>query len=262
MNESPGTSPSNEPKVVELSAQTFFIPISIIIAGIIIAGAIFISGGKSTAPVEISPVAEGDLIGEALGEAQNVTVSVDDDAVLGTKEVGKIAIVEFSDYECPFCKSFKDQTLSQIKTDLIDSGEAFLVFRDLPLPFHEPVATEEAIAAECVRDQLDDKAYFAFHDALFDNTGTNGIGVGDGNLVKLAKEVGANESAFNTCMKEEKFADEVAKDAQDAQAAGINGTPGFVVGKYTEDGMVDGVVISGAQPFAVFKSAVEEVKNR
>lgn len=258
-------SESKEPKVYEVNAQNFFIPMSIVIAGIIIAGAIFVTNGSKNDDLQgnaVDSLAGNELLEQALEEPQEAKVSVDDDAVLGKKEPGKIAIVEFSDYECPFCKSFRDTSYEQIKKEYIDSGEAFLVFRDLPLPIHDPVATEAAVAAECVREQAGDDAYYSFHDGFFDNTATNGRGVSDEKLTELAVQAGADAAIFSTCVDEQRFADEVQKDLEDANAAGITGTPGFVIGKYAEDGSVDGVIISGAQPFAVFQKAIEEAKNK
>ena len=98
-----------------------------------------------------------------------VKVSVDDDPILGDKNA-PVTIIEFSDYECPFCKRHFDETLPQLVKEYISTGKVKLVFRDLPLPFHNPMATTEAITANCARAQGDDNTYYKFHDEIFKRT--------------------------------------------------------------------------------------------
>lgn len=103
--------------------------------------------------------------------------SIDDDPVLGNKNA-EIAIIEFSDYECPFCQRHFNQTYSNIKSNFIDNGKVKLVYRDfIAVPSHDPVATIEALAANCAKEQGGDEAYFKFHDEIFTKTKSNGGGV-------------------------------------------------------------------------------------
>jgi len=106
----------------------------------------------------------------------NIAVSFDDDAVLGNKDA-KIAIVEFSDYECPVCQDYFKGTYRVIKQKYIDNGSVKLVFRDFPLSFHEPKATEAARAVNCAKEQKGDEGYYSYHDAYFTNTKSNGQGL-------------------------------------------------------------------------------------
>lgn len=175
----------------------------------------------------------------------------DDDAVLGDKNA-PVTIVEFSDYECPFCKRHFTQTLPMIKEKYIDTGKVKLVFRDYPLPFHNPLATQQAIAAECVKDQAGDAKYYEYHDLIFETTRSNN-GMEKSQLYDLAEKVGVNGDEFKTCLDTEKFKDEVAKDMKDGQAAGVTGTPAFII---------NGKLISGAQPFSTFEKIIEEELNK
>lgn len=103
--------------------------------------------------------------------------SIDDDPVLGNKNA-EVTIIEFSDYECPFCQRHFQQTYPSIKKDYIDSRKAKLVYRDfIAVPSHDPVATTESIAANCVKEQKGDEAYFKFHDEIFSKTAANGGGI-------------------------------------------------------------------------------------
>ena len=87
--------------------------------------------------------------------------TIDDDPILGDKNA-PITIIEFSDYECPFCKRHFTDTYPKLIKEYIDTGKAKLVFRDFPLSFHDPMATKEAVAANCAKEQGGDKKYFDY----------------------------------------------------------------------------------------------------
>lgn len=220
----------------------YFIPGAIIIAGALIAGAVFYSNwnpGLGTA----NPGAGGQ--GDTKTEA-----SADDDPFLGPKNA-KVTIIEFSDYQCPFCRSFWRNTLEQIKTEYINSGKSVkFVYRDFPLSQIHPLAQKYAEAAECAGDQ---GKYWEMHDKIFqeqDKLGQGTIGtytVDD--IKKWARELGLNGSEFNQCLDSGKHAEEVKKDFDDGVAAGVNGTPTF---------FINGQVLVGAQPFESFKTIIDQ----
>jgi len=193
--------------------------------------------------------------------AANVDVSVDDDAVLGDANA-PVTIIEFSDYQCPFCRKFWTETYSQIKSEYIDTGKVKLVFRDFPLASLHPVAQASAEAAECVREKGGDSAYFKYHDKVFseqnilDSGNKNGpvtktVTYTENDLKKWAKDIGYD---IASCLDSGKYADEVQQDLADGQIAGFNGTPGFVVMK-TDSGQ--GTPLSGAYPFDAFEQIIE-----
>jgi len=199
-----------------------------------------------------------------------VEVSVDDDPVLGDPNA-PITMIEFSDFECPFCKSFFEETLPQIKSAYIDTGKVRFVLRDLPLPFHEPAASKEALAANCARDQGGDEKYFLYHDEIFARTASNAEGMKTADYAAAATKIGLNVAAFNSCLSTDKFKDEVAKDLADVTALsqklaekypqtfqGI-GTPTFIIGKTDSSGTFTGQVVSGAQPFASFQQVIDDL---
>jgi len=174
-------------------------------------------------------------------------VSVDDDPVLGDPNA-PVTIIEFSDYECPFCKRHFEQVWPKLKENYVDTGKVKIVFRDYPLPFHDPVATMEAVAANCVREQTNDAGYFAFHDLLFTNTAANGKGVGD-KLNDYAKEAGVTDiTAFEACV-EKNDTNEIKKDMADGQKYGISGTPAF---------LINGWALKGAYPYEAFQQLIEQ----
>ncbi|MBD3329129.1 thioredoxin domain-containing protein [Candidatus Dojkabacteria bacterium] len=110
------------------------------------------------------------------GLEHGVEVSIDDDPKKGSDQA-KVAVVEFSDYECPFCKRHATGTGKKIEENYIETDKVIWVFRDLPLSFHEPVASKEAQIAECARVQGGDDAYFKMHDFIFENTAGNAQGI-------------------------------------------------------------------------------------
>jgi len=163
----------------------------------------------------------------------------DDDPFLG-KADAPVTIVEWSDYECPFCQRFHSETFGQIVTNYVNTGKVKFVYRDFPLSFH-PQAQKAAEAAACAGKQ---GKYFEMHDLLF-SKGVQGSVAG---FKQYAKDLGLNSAQFDSCLDSGETASEIAKDEQDGVSAGIQGTPGFIV---------DGRLISGAQPYTVFQQAID-----
>jgi protein-disulfide isomerase len=182
--------------------------------------------------------------------------SVDDDPVLGDKNA-PVTIVEFSDYECPFCKRHFDQTLPQLLKNYVTAGKVKIVYRDFPLSFHDPMATKEAVAANCARAQGGDTTYFKYHDEIFTRTTSNGNGLSETDLTTIATDLGLNLNSFNSCLADPAQKDEVQKDVTAASQAGATGTPTFVIGKSTSDGTIDGDLVVGAQPYSVFQAIID-----
>ncbi len=183
-------------------------------------------------------------------------VSIDDDPVLGDKNA-KVTLIDFTDYECPFCKRYYDETFSQIKRDYIDTGKMKYVVRDLPLSFHAN-AHKEAQAAECAREQGGDEAYFKYHDEIFKRTTSNGTGIALDKLSVIANDLGLSGDTLQSCLDADKFKAEVDKDLADASAVGATGTPTFFIGKSTSDGIITGTKIVGAQPYSAFQAEIDK----
>ncbi len=183
-------------------------------------------------------------------------VSVDDDPVLGDKNA-KVTLIDFTDYECPYCKRHFDQTYSQLKKEYIDTGKVKLVVRDLPLPFHQN-AHKEAQAAECAREQGGDVVYFKYHDEIFERTTSNGTGLALDQLSVIANDLGLNGATLQSCLDSEKYKAEVDKDLSDASKVGASGTPTFFIGKSSADGVITGTKIVGAQPYSAFQTEIDK----
>jgi protein-disulfide isomerase len=165
--------------------------------------------------------------------------NADDDAVEGSADA-PVTIIEFSDYECPFCERFYSGALPQIREEYVKTGKVKIVFRDFPLAFHEN-AQKASEAAECSGEQ--DK-YYEMHDKIFENQ--SNMTVAD--LKKYAGEIGLNQTEFDACLDSGAMASEVQKDFSAGQALGVSGTPSF---------FINGQKLVGAQPFSAFKQIID-----
>ena len=191
---------------------------------------------------EAKMVVAGNAQAQGTGEV-NMQVLMSDDPVRGDPDA-PVTIVEWSDFQCPFCGRFYRDTLPLIEQNYIDTGKVRLVYRDYPLPFH-PQAQKSAEAAECAGDQ---GMYWEMHDKIFDNQ--NDLSVD--NLKQWAADIGLDTQEFNDCLDSGEKAVETQQDMTAGKNAGIKGTPGFII---------NGELVSGAQPYAVFEQAIEKALN-
>ncbi|MAG07785.1 hypothetical protein CMI46_03140 [Candidatus Pacearchaeota archaeon] len=180
---------------------------------------------------------------EAVGNIPTATekteVTADDDAVKGDLNA-PVTIIEFSDYECPFCNKFYLETYPQIVQNYIDTGKAKIIFRDFPLSFHQN-AQKASEAAECVRNQGGDEAYWKMHDLLFENQADLSLE----KIKSLSLSLGYN---IDSCLDSGEMEAEVLADLEAGSLAGVSGTPAF---------FINGIKIEGAQPYANFEAAIE-----
>jgi protein-disulfide isomerase len=169
------------------------------------------------------------------------------------KEGAKVAVIEFSDYQCPFCARYSNDTLAQIRADYVETGKVRYVFRDLPLPFHKQ-AFKAAEAAHCGGEQ---GKFWEMHDVLFQNQ----TALAPEQLPAHAKSVGLDETRFQQCLDSGRFADGIKKDIADAGSVGIGGTPTFLIGVFQPaDGRVKVVKkLVGAKPYEEFKAAIDSL---
>jgi protein-disulfide isomerase len=168
---------------------------------------------------------------------------------LGAPEA-PVTLVEFVDVQCSFCRQFHLTTFEQIKKNYIDTGKLRFVSRDLPLSFHRH-ALKGAHAARCAGEQ--NKFWEMRHVLL-----VNANNLKADAMSTFAGDLDLDVSRFEACLKAERYRAEIEKDIDDARAAGITGTPAFVLGKTSKDGL-EGVKIMGAQPYGVFEARINEL---
>ncbi|MBI2068541.1 MAG: DsbA family protein [Candidatus Yanofskybacteria bacterium] len=224
------------------SPKNWFDPSKFILPGAILIAAVLISGSI----VFYSFNVRGNA-GTADIKGEKVDVSVDDDPMLGNPKA-KITLVEFSDFQCPFCRSFWRDTLPLIKSEYIDTGKVRFVYRDFPLSFH-PGAMPAAQAAECAREQ--DK-FWEMHDKIFSEQAKQGSGTiqfPETDIKKWASQIsGLDLNKWNECIASKKYKSEVEKDLKDGTAYGVSGTPTV---------FINGKPVVGAQPFSAFKAEID-----
>jgi protein-disulfide isomerase len=170
--------------------------------------------------------------------------------MLGSKDA-PVTMVEFTDYQCPFCQRFHLQVYGQLKKDFIDTGKVRFFSRDLPIDSLHPNATRAAQAARCAGDQgqfWQLRDIMATHPEALDLESL----VADASLLKMDK------GAFRGCVEKGKYKEAVQGDLLEAMKIGADGTPAFVVGKSTPDG-VDGEMVVGAQPYSLFEEKFKQL---
>ncbi len=238
------------------SKNQYVVPVSVIIAGAFIAGAVFFSNngasnsvvintGSDTQPTRPTP--------QPAGSTDAVRPVTSEDHIKGNPDA-PIKIVEYSDYECPFCKRHHD-TMNTIMNTYGESDEVAWVFRHFPLDQLHPVkARTVAVASECVAELGGNDAFWKFTDGYFDVTLTNNRTDIEIVIPQLVTDIGIDTGAFQTCFESGKYDTHVQDDVDNAIATGGRGTPwSILIG-------ADGTTypINGAQPLA----AVEQIYIR
>lgn len=171
---------------------------------------------------------------------------------LGSDEA-PIVIVEYSDFQCPFCRSWFNDAKSQLDKEYIETGKVQLIYKDFPLSFH-PMAQTYAEAARCAGDQ---GKFWEFHDKIFEEQSKFGQGTVSNitidDVKQWALDFGLNTTEFNSCLDTGKYSATVQSNFSDGSTAGVGGTPSFVIGKRGGTGQL----LVGAQPYANFKTAID-----
>lgn len=220
--------------------QNYAIPFAIVIAGLAIAGAIYFGGGgKKAFPTS------------AAQPSGTVDPVVSTDHILGNPNA-KIVIVEYSDTECPFCKSFHP-TMQRIMSEYGTSGNVAWVYRHFPIPKHTK-APKEAEATECANKLGGNTKFWEYTNMVFDVTpGNNQLDPAE--LPKIAKSVGLDVTAFNKCLNSGEMKKIVDAGIASGNKAGVSGTPYSII--LVDKKPVSG--INGAQPYDVVKSQIDEL---
>ncbi len=222
----------------------FLIPASIIVAGAIIAFAVFYSRG----PAPVAGVKDNS-VDQAKNSAAAAEVSKisAEDFVLGDKSA-KVVFIEYGDYQCPFCKQFFQTVEPQIIDQYVKTGKVAFVWRDFAFLDGSPDG-ESHLAAEAARCAGEQNKFWEYHDELFRRQGQeNGGAFKADNLKKFATSLGLNRNNFDSCLDSRKYKKAVADSTQGGGVAGVNGTPAsFISGKF----------ISGAAAYSSFASEID-----
>jgi len=181
-----------------------------------------------------------------------IKISADNDPIIGNPDA-PITIIEFSDFQCPFCARFYTQTLPLIHEEYIEPGKVKLVFRDYPIQSIHPNAVPAAVASECANEQ---GKFKEMHDILFEKQNewsrqetANALSL----FSQYAIKIQLQQERFDSCLISGKYIEEIKKDLDDGRDYGVSGTPGFFVG----NDQIGYVELKGAQPFDSFKKIID-----
>lgn len=243
----------------EQKSNKFIVPGAIIIAGLIIAGAVVYNKKAPTADIGESQQAAVGQNKPSANEptpsepviAGNISPVTANDHFLGNPDAA-VTVILYTDMVCPFCKRFH-ATMKQVMDEYGKTGKLKWIVRHFPLESIHPKAKGEAVAAECAADQGGSEKFFAFLDRVFETSPAEGFDNPD--LIKIAEYVGLNKTNFETCLNSGKF-DQKIKDTVDvAMQAGVLGTPYSAVlgpnGKNSD--------IPGALPYSDVKKVIDEM---
>jgi len=240
------------------SSQNLSIPISIIIAGLIIAGAIILNSGKIDIGKIFNTVKQTKQTAQVLPDsnsnsqnqlpqdkqAKAETFNITEDSHIRGSLNAPITLVEFSDFECPFCAKHYP-TLKKILDDY--NGKVKLVYKHFPLSFH-PNSQKAAESSECANEQ---GKFWEYHDKMFESLSASSYSIA--NFKQWAKDLGLNTKKFNDCLDSDKYAQKVQIDLQEGKEKGVNGTPAT---------FINGQLVSGALPYDSFKQTIDSLLNQ
>lgn len=230
---------------------SFWLPFAIVLAGVLIAGAVLFKDqltGRPSAGVK----EDVNVLGEAATPtpASDLKVNLENVPMLG-EATASVTVVEFSDFQCPYCEQFFTLTLPQIKQAYMDTGQVKYYFKNFPLTGLHKNAALAAAAALCAQDQ---EAFWAYHDQLFAKQSEWAEQASPAaSFRKYAGSVGLKAKDFADCLDSGKYAGRVSAEVSEGQTLGVTGTPSFVI---------NGRLLVGAYPFAEFKKIIEPLLGK
>jgi protein-disulfide isomerase len=207
-------------------------------------------GGRSSHSAGVAP---GNTPAR-VGEHPTPRVGLNDDPRMGNAEA-RIGIVEFTDYECPFCRSFYTQVFPKLKKQYVDTGIVQFISKDLPLTRIHPQALPAALAAICAGNQ---GKFWEMDQALYTNQERLGIGL----YSDLAGNLGLDEGKFSACLDDPAQGRKILRNVDEAQRLGINSTPSFLLGKIEGDTLQVIRLARGAPSFEVFAREIENLRKQ
>jgi len=227
------------------------LPLSVIIAGVLIAGAVYLGTSKNASTTAVNNQ-QPQQVPQQTGNLDQMAAISAGDHIRGNPNA-PVKIVEYSDFECPFCKRFHD-TMKQVMDEYGKDGKVAWVYRHFPLDQLHPVkARKEAVAVECANELGGNEAFWKFADRFFELTPSNNQTDVDTVLPQIAREIGLDVNEFNTCLASGKYDAHIEADVQNATATGSNGTPWSIV----VDKNGKKYPLSGAQPYASVKQLID-----
>ena len=249
-----------EGEIKSNTTNQYLIPLAIVIAGGLVAGAVFMnnsSGGNAPVAAKTGADQQAQPAPQPTGSTDDIRPITAEDHIKGNPDA-PIKIVEYSDFECPFCKRFHD-TMNEVMDEFGDSGEVAWVFRQFPLEqLHPRNALIVASASECVNELAGNDGFWKFSDGFMAVTPSNDRTDLATVLPQLYKDVGVDQSKVEACIASGKYDEHMQADIQNAVETGGRGTPWSVV--VSANGKT--FPLNGAQPLAAVEQLIELAKQK
>lgn len=253
------------------NSQSTILVLGVLLGSLIISASILMAGNvigdkvasKLTGNVVLNGTGTGDTNPTPTGDTGNqpsptiqLSELMDNTAGSLGSENAPIVIIEYSDYQCPFCRTWVEASKAQLQREYIDTGKVRLIWKDFPLNFH-PMAETYSNAARCAGEQ---GKYWQMHDTIFSEQGKKGQGtitdITVSDIKQWGSNLGLNTTQFNSCVDTDKYAAEIQDNTREGTSVGVGGTPSFVIGKSNGTGQL----IVGAQPYSTFKAAIDALQ--
>ncbi len=229
----------------EQKTNIYLIPMAIVIAGVLIAGTVYLTNTESGN--EVNGNNKNNSAGDVSEEIKAVS---EEDHILGNLDA-PVKIIEYSDLECPFCKTFHE-TMINIMGDYNDESQIAWVYRHFPLTNIHPKAFNAAVASECAAEEGGDEAFWKYITGYFNITPSNN-NIDLSQLPLIAESIGVNKDAFEECLVSGRYDEKIQDHQEDGLNAGAQGTPYSVV--INSEGKK--FIINGAQPYESVKAIIE-----
>jgi len=247
---------NKEEKEIVIDIDKIVLPISIFLAGLLIALSIFLtnngSNGSDTTGSGTTGTTDTTDTG-AQEEFPSAKTVIGNSPYIGDTKKAKVAVVEYTDLQCPYCQRHSTDTEPQIVSEYVDTGKIIYVVKSFPLvSLHGELATQSANAVLCVNELGGRDKFYEFYKQAFAKASVD-------ELAQVAQNVGVDMNKYNTCMSENRYKDQIDKELAEGGNAGVQGTPGFVIGVLDKDGNVEGKMIAGAYPYESFKAIIDEM---
>ncbi|MBN1331433.1 thioredoxin domain-containing protein [Candidatus Dojkabacteria bacterium] len=248
--------------VIELDLKVILTPLAVLISGLFIGivlivglyginqtlknGSTGVKGTDTTADTETTQETAGEQTTLSNGDA--VSTKISDNTPIAGDTGAKVAIVEYSDFACGYCKRHATETLDQILSNYVDQGKVAYYFKSFPI--FTPL---NAAGGYCAEKLGGDSAFLKYHQSMYSQEQVTGE---EAQILSVAKSIGLDEGSFKECLNSDEATAQATADYDEAVSLGIGGTPGFIVGKLNDDGTVEGEFVSGAQAYSYFEEVI------
>lgn len=223
------------------TSNKFLVPLAIVVAGVLVAGAIYFGGARSPQVVRNNQPDPSKIEVRAVSAEDHILGSVN----------AELVIVEYSDMECPFCKVFHNTMKEVIRSY---PGQVAWVYRQLPIPQLHARAMKEAEATECAAELGGNQSFWNYLDEVFERTNSNDS-LDPAELPKIALAIGLDVNAFNTCLSSGRYKEKIQESIEEATKAGARGTPYSII--LSKDGTK--TIINGAEPLDMVKAKIDSL---